>query len=235
MATQDTVSIVLPVYNERSSIELVLQEWQSELTRLKVSYRFVVCEDGSRDGTSKFLREIKRKYRLTLDQKRTRRGYGGAVIDGISLAKSKYILCIDSDGQCDPKDFAKFWQRRHKADVLIGWRKDRSDALQRKLFSQLFKSVFMFLFPTTIHDPSAPFVLFEKSKITPYLHYLKFLSEGFWWGFIGMCVKKNLSISELSMNHRPRLFGDTQVYHIKKIPSIARRNLLGLVQLRKAP
>lgn len=228
------VSIILPVYNERKTIEPVLREWSRELKKLKVSFEFVVCEDGSTDGTSEFLKKIKPKYNLSLDQKKGRRGYGGAVIDGIKTAKSQWLLSIDSDGQCDPKDFQKFWENRNVSDILIGWRTDRADAIQRKIFSFLFKTVFKSLFPTSIHDPSAPFVLYKKKTVLPYLKYYRYLKEGFWWGFIGTAVKKNLTISELPMNHKIRLNGETVVYKTEKIPSIAFRNLVGLFKLKAA-
>lgn len=226
------VSIILPVYNERKTIELVLKEWRKELNKYKISYEFVICEDGSTDGTSDLLKKIKDKYSLVLNQEEIRRGYGGAVIDGIKSAKSQYLLSIDSDGQCDPKDFKKFWENRNKADVIIGWRKNRVDAAQRKIFSFLFKSVFELLFQISIHDPSAPFVLYKKKTVLPYLKYYKFLKEGFWWGFIGAAVKNNLSIYEIPINHKVRLSGGTQVYLFKKIPKIAFYNLLGLIKLK---
>ncbi|NTU46247.1 glycosyltransferase family 2 protein [Candidatus Roizmanbacteria bacterium] len=230
----DDLNIILPVFNEVDSIELVLKEWKKELDTVGISYHFVICEDGSTDGTKELLNKIQKKYKLVLSQKAERRGYGGAVIDGIKTANSTYILCIDSDGQCDPKDFHAFWKQKAKADILIGWRTNRADALQRKIFSGAFKQSFKFLFPTEIHDPSAPFVLFKKKKISKYIPYLKFMKEGFWWGFIGMAVKKGLSLFELPMNHRQRLMGDTQVYHLKKIPSIAVRNQIGLLRLKFA-
>ncbi|MBI3985221.1 MAG: glycosyltransferase family 2 protein [Candidatus Levybacteria bacterium] len=226
------LSIILPVYNEKGTIERVLNEWMKELEKYNLQYRFVICEDGSTDGTKEFLKKIKNKYKLILNQKNERRGYGRAVIDGIKTSKSKYLLCIDSDGQCDPKDFKKFWKNKDKAGVIIGWRKKRTDAFQRKIFSQLFKLAHSLLFPSNIHDPSAPFVLFKKETIFPHLDYLKYLNEGFWWGFVGMCVKNNLLVFELPINHRSRLDGKTQVYITKKIPSIALRNLLGLLRLK---
>jgi dolichol-phosphate mannosyltransferase len=228
------VSIVLPVFNERNSIESVLKEWRRELNKLTLTYEFVICEDGSTDGTSEFLQKIQKKYSLVLNQVKIRRGYGGAVIDGIRTAKSKYILSIDSDGQCDPKDFKKFWKNKNKADITIGWRTDRADAIQRKAFSFMFKTIFKILFPISLHDPSAPFVLYQKKTVLPYLKYYKFLKEGFWWGFIGTAVKKGLSVYELPMNHRNRLNGETVVYKTNKIPSIAFRNLIGLIKLKLA-
>lgn len=228
----DDLSIILPVFNERKGIEIVLKEWEKELNQNGVKFQFVVCEDGSTDGTGTYLKKIQKKYNLTLNQKQFRRGYGGAVIDGIKTAKNKYILSIDSDGQCDPKDFAKFWRNRKKADVVIGWRTKRADPIQRKLYSFLFKLIFKILFPVNIHDPSAPFVLFKKKNIIPFIDYLKYLREGFWWGFIAMCVKKNLTIYEIPVRHRQRLVGKTVVYENTRIPGIAFRNIIGLIKLK---
>lgn len=230
----ENLSVIFPVYNERSSLEIVLKEWTDELNKIKqLEYRFIICEDGSNDGTKELLKKIKNKYRLILNQKNKRRGYGTAIIDGIKTAKSQYVLCIDSDGQCDPKDFRKFWMNRKKATILIGWRKKRADSVLRKMFSSFFKIVFSLLFSNHIHDPSAPFILFKKKNIIPYIKYLRFLREGFWWGFVGACFKLRLSIYEIPINHRRRFQGNTQVYHLAKIPKIALTNVFGLIKLKR--
>src|SRR3989338_9171250 len=176
------LSIILPVHNEKETIELVLQEWKKELENFPLKYKLVICEDGSTDGTQKLLLKIRKKYRLILNQKAYRRGYGQAVIDGIKTADSKYILCVDSDGQCDPKDFKNFWLKRNQDKVIIGWRRQRADPIERKLFSFLFKIWFKLSFPSNIRDPSCSYVLFRKKTILPFLKYLNFMNEGFWWG-----------------------------------------------------
>lgn len=226
------VSIIFPVHNERDTIEEVLQEWTKALEHTHLDYAFIICEDGSTDGTKELLTSIQKKFKLILNQKHFRRGYGGAVIDGITESDSEYILCVDSDGQCDPKDFMSFWKSRKDSDIIIGWRKNRADNQQRKLFSRLFKLSFNMLFGSSVHDPSAPFVLFKKTTAMPLIPYLRFLREGFWWGFIGACHKKNLTVIELPMHHRLRLRGDTQVYKLKEIPRIAFQNFLGLIKLK---
>ncbi len=228
------LNIIFPVHNEEDSIESVLKEWKQELDKQNLTYSFIICEDGSTDGTKELLVQLKKKYPLKLDLKQKRRGYGAAVIDGIKISNSDYILCVDSDGQCDPKDFSLFWNDKEKAHAIIGWRKKRADSLQRKIFSILFKNVFMTLFPTTIHDPSAPFVLFKKQTIVPHILYLTYLKEGFWWGFVGMFIKKKLSLQEIPINHRLRNNGTTQVYKAKNILGISTRNLLGLFKLKLA-
>ncbi|PLX28276.1 hypothetical protein C0581_02980 [Candidatus Parcubacteria bacterium] len=229
----ETLTIVLPVHNEKDTIEHVLREWTEMLqSHDDIQNQFIICEDGSTDGTKELLKKIKDKYNLILNQKEGRRGYGGAVMDGIKDATSTYILSLDSDGQCDPNDFSKFWKRRDEADIAIGWRVNRADSIHRKIYSKSFKTFFKMLFPNKLHDPSAPFVLYKKSTIFPHLDQLTYLKEGFWWGFIGMAVKNNLSLLELPINHKLRHSGETQVYHFKKITSIAYRNLKGLVKLK---
>lgn len=229
---QEDLDIILPVHNERETIEGVLQEWTESLSALGLYYRFIICEDGSTDGTKELLTNIATKYSIVFSQKAERRGYGRAVMDGIQAATAKYVLCIDSDGQCDPQDFVSFWRMRDVANVLIGWRTVRADSPARKLYSLMFKTVFYLLFPTKIHDPSAPYVLFEKNTVIPYLIYLGYLQEGFWWGFVGTCMKVGLTINEIPIHHRLRKSGKTQVYTLKKIPSIAVRNIVGLLRLR---
>lgn len=228
------LDIILPVYNERKSIGRVLSEWDAMFQKLAIRYRFIVCEDGSTDGTKELLVKLAKRYPILFNQKKERRGYGGAVTDGIRVTSAAWVLCIDSDGQCNPKDFRLFWKKKTDGSVLIGWRIHRSDAWQRKLFSFCFRLLFFLLFPTTIHDPSAPFVLFQRSVVFQHVHDLTFLKEGFWWGFVGMCVLRRIPLVEIPVDHRQRSNGQTNIYHLKKIPEIAFGNALGLFRLRLA-
>lgn len=234
MNNQKQVSIIFPVYNEKDTIETILKDWKNHLDRLPISYQFIICEDGSKDGTNELLQKIQADYDLLINSKKERRGYGGAVIDGILSAQTKFIFCVDSDGQYDPADFQKFWDNRDKADIIFGWRVKRMDAISRRVFSSLFRFICKTLFPCALHDPSAVASLFRKSLILPNISYLYYLKEGFWYGFVGMAVKKQLSFYEIPINHRKRLKGDTQVYKPKKIPGIALRNLIGLIKLKLA-
>jgi glycosyltransferase involved in cell wall biosynthesis len=228
------LGIILPVHNEVQSIEKVLAEWKENLDKMQVDYEFVICEDGSTDGTKELLKDLIDRFPIRLSQKDEQRGYGKAVTDGMQTAESDYILSIDSDGQCDPKDFDEFWRRKGEADVLIGWRTNRQDMLHRKLYSNTFKLFFKMLFPLSLHDPSAPYVLYRKEQIVTNIKYLMYMQEGFWWGFVAMCSKKDISIKEIPVNHRLRLDGGTRVFTMNKIFNIAMRNVVGLVKLKLA-
>ncbi len=228
----DQLSIILPVHNEEDSIARVISAWNTQLRHLRLKYHFIACEDGSTDRTKHILRGLRDKYPLLLDLHNSRRGYSTAIVAGLRLAKSAYILVVDSDGQYDPRDFASFWRSRNPSVILIGNRTPRRDLFIRKLYSRIFRLVFLLLFPTPLHDPSAGFLLIPRQLITPYLSHLTYLNEGFEWNLIAIAVKQHLPVREIPVRHYFRTKGQTQVFHLSRIPDIAARNFIGLVKLK---
>lgn len=100
-----SISIILPVFNEVKSLEHVLLSWNKYLNEKEIFHEFVICEDGSTDGTKELITWLEKKYPISNQSSKDRRGYGPGVISGIIASKFDYILCIDSDGQCMPDFF----------------------------------------------------------------------------------------------------------------------------------
>jgi glycosyltransferase involved in cell wall biosynthesis len=160
-----------------------------------------------------------------------RKGYSRAVLDGFALVESPYVLCLDSDGQCDPADFVRFWSRREAADVLIGWRVNRQDTLLRRYLSKGFGLVYRALFGVRVHDPSCPFILTSRSIIEEISPHQGVLAQGFWWEFVARVWTGRHSIEEIPVNHRLRAAGQTQVYRLSRMPRIGWTHLAGLVKI----
>lgn len=232
MSKVPELQIILPTYNESACIEKVITEWYKEIHK-KIKFTFIITEDGSTDGTKEIIKKLAKKYPIILSMKPTRSGYGAAVVRGIKLAKAKYILCIDSDGQCPAKDFWKFWKNKADEEVLIGWRTDRKDTPLRKFLSGFFKIIYKILFPVKIHDPSCPYVLFSKSISKKIIKNLGITREAFWWEFIARAYSSNLSIKEYKINHRLRFDGKTQVFKVSKWPKIFFSQLAAMIQIKK--
>lgn len=224
------VQVVLPVHEEGDSIAGTLHEIYSVVSPI-VPLEFVVCEDGSRDNTKDVLRETSKELPMTLDMVDSRRGYSRAVIDGFRLTTAPFILCLDSDGQCDPRDFAALWEIRNQYDVVIGWRVNRADAMPRRIMSGSFRMWHKLLFNTKLHDPSCPFVLVKRLVIEALVNDLGVLQQGFWWEFVARVMRKGFTIAELPVNHRVRSAGVTQVYKLSKIPGIALAHAWGLFKI----
>lgn len=110
--------IVIPAYNEESSIGRVIKGLKKEGYR-----RIIVVDDGSDDRTSAIARsEGVLVYRHSLN-----RGLGGALGTGIKAAlqnNADIIVTFDADGQHDPKEIKRLIQpiRDGKADFVVGSR-----------------------------------------------------------------------------------------------------------------
>lgn len=133
------LSVVMPVYNERRTIEEILRKVQA----VKVEKEIIIVEDGSKDGTREFLEELARvaesgadsmqlpssgehlctkNIRVFFQPKNC--GKGAALRRGFREAQGEYVVVQDADLECDPEDFHQLLQPvdRGVADVVYGSR-----------------------------------------------------------------------------------------------------------------
>lgn len=224
------VEILLPVHNEAESIEGTIRELYDEFSP-RVDAGFIICEDGSKDNTREILTELAGELPMRLNLSPARKGYSRAVCEGMQMLESEYLLCLDSDGQCDPKDFWTFWENREKADVVIGWRVNRADTAVRKSFSRFFYLIYQTVLRTPVHDPSCPYVLIRREVAARLSRELGAMRQGFWWEFVARAHRRGYTFLELPVNHRNRTAGVTQVYHWKKMPGIFLHHVLAIFRI----
>jgi glycosyltransferase involved in cell wall biosynthesis len=116
-----SLSIVIPVYNERATIGAIIDRVESSGRADEI----LVVDDGSSDGTRDVLAEIAQtrpKLKLLLHE--TNRGKGAAVRTGIQAARCDLVLIQDADLEYDPRDYGSLLQpiEEGKADVVFGSR-----------------------------------------------------------------------------------------------------------------
>ena len=230
MLTPD-VEVLLPVHNEGESIETTIREIYDELSS-KISVGFIICEDGSKDNTKEILTRLAETLPLRLNLSDERKGYSRAVREGMHMLQADYLLCLDSDGQCDARDFWKFWDARANCDVVLGWRVSRADTLVRRTFSRFFYLLYKAVLGVRVHDPSCPYVLIPRKVAFHLVDHLGAMQQGFWWEFVARVHRSGYRILELPVNHRLRAAGVTQVYKWKKMPGIFFRHVVALFQIR---
>jgi dolichol-phosphate mannosyltransferase len=229
------ISIVLPVFNEKKNLQYVIDAWHKFLEKQNIIHEFVVCEDGSTDGTKELISEIKFNYPISDQSSEKRLGYGGGVTRGIMASKFDYILCIDSDGQCMPDSFLKFYNNDDKnVDIIIGNRNPRKDPLLRIIYSKCLKYFHDYLFKSQITDPSCPYILAKKNTYLDLLPKLSYVKEAYWWGFVGAAVMSKKKIIQYDIKHYERYDGSSVVYKFSKMPGIIFRNLRGLIRLKNS-
>ena len=120
------LSVVIPVYNERSTIEEIL----ACVEAVDIPKEIVLVEDGSTDGTREFLTELAEQYRragrddVRIFFQPRNRGKGAALRRGFQEAQGEIVVIQDADLEYDPENFHALIDpiRKGKADVVYGSR-----------------------------------------------------------------------------------------------------------------
>jgi glycosyltransferase involved in cell wall biosynthesis len=98
----ETLSIVIPAYNEERYIGTLLERIAAvDLSHLGVGKEIIVVDDGSRDATA----SIARRFEGVIVHSKPNGGKGSAVLAGLRLARGEYIVIQDADLEYDPSDY----------------------------------------------------------------------------------------------------------------------------------
>src|SRR3954447_14355866 len=96
------LSILMPVYNERATVERAIEE-ALEAT-LPIPFELIVVDDGSTDGTANVLRGRQWDSRVTLLSHDPNAGKGAAVRAALRSASGEFAAIFDADLEYDPHD-----------------------------------------------------------------------------------------------------------------------------------
>jgi glycosyltransferase involved in cell wall biosynthesis len=115
------LSVVIPVYNEKSTVEEIIRRVQA--VDVGLEKEIVVVDDASTDGTRDILqRQSAENVRVVLHEKNS--GKGGALRTGFSEAGGDIVLVQDADLEYDPREYPKLLAPilEGRADVVYGSR-----------------------------------------------------------------------------------------------------------------
>src|SRR6516165_837481 len=93
------ISIVMPCLNEAKTLGICIKKALTYFTRQKFLGEIIVADNGSSDGSI----EIAQSLGARIIQVH-RRGYGNALLAGISAAKGEFVIMGDSDDSYDFRD-----------------------------------------------------------------------------------------------------------------------------------
>ena len=115
------ISVVIPCYNEVSTIEAILDAVRASEIRDK---EILIVDDASTDGTREKLLSLPAEAGLRVMFHERNRGKGAALATGFRAATGDVVIVQDADLEYDPKEYPKLLApiRAGKADVVYGSR-----------------------------------------------------------------------------------------------------------------
>ncbi|HVF04763.1 MAG TPA: glycosyltransferase family 2 protein, partial [Frankiaceae bacterium] len=90
------VSVVLPCLNEAATVERCVRKAADAMAAAGIAGEVIVADTGSTDGSQDIARQAGARV-VPVD----RRGYGAALIGGLTAAKGRYLVMADADGSYD--------------------------------------------------------------------------------------------------------------------------------------
>lgn len=203
----ESVSIVIPVYEEEESVGPLYKSIKEVMDGLKRPYEIVFIDDGSRDRTFAALEDMQKKDpNVVVVSFRRNFGQTAAMAAGFDYAKGDIIVTMDADLQNDPKDIPKLLDSIRGFDIVSGWRKHRKDPfISRRLPSIIANWLISRTTGVHLHDYGCTLKAYRKEVIKDIRLY------GEMHRFIPAIASwVGATITEVETTHHPRRFGKSK-------------------------
>ncbi|MCM8815550.1 MAG: glycosyltransferase family 2 protein [Candidatus Omnitrophica bacterium] len=199
------LSIIVPVYNESATIEVVIER----LLSIPLEKEIIVIDDGSTDNTRQVLKRIlneKKNYIKAIFQPENQ-GKGSAIRRGLLETTGDVIVIQDADLEYDPADFINLIKpiEEGKADVVYGSRvlgKNPKSSLSFYLGGRFLSFLTNLLYGTSITDEPTCYKMFRADL----LKSIDLRCRGFEFcpEITAKIARKKIKIFELPISYKPR-------------------------------
>ncbi len=201
------ISIVIPVYNEKESLKILLGEIDAVGRQANLNLEVLFVDDGSQDGSWDVIREL-----AASDQRvrgiRFRRNFGkaAALSAGFREIRGNPVITLDGDLQDDPKGIPLFLVALEQGlDVVSGWKRVRHDPWHKVLPSRVFNYLVSQLMGVRLHDHNCGMKcyraeIFREVRLYGELH--RFIPV--------LAAARGYKVGEIEIEHRPRRFGHSK-------------------------
>lgn len=161
----ETVTVLLPAYNEEESIGGLIREIKS----LHPEFEILVVDDCSTDQTLNIARDAgaivwPHSYNI---------GNGAAVKTGLRCASREWVLMMDADGQHDPADIGELLAHKDKYDMVVGARiKGSETSVHRNIANCIYNILASYVTKHKVQDLTSGFRLVRRETVKKFIYLL---------------------------------------------------------------
>jgi len=208
--TEPTLSICVPVYNEKDNLALLHQAVCRVIDPLGIAAELILVDDGSTDGSWAIIQSLVDKDPRVRGLKfACNCGETAASDAGLRAARGKYVMTMDADLQNDPGDIPKFLAALEEGvDCVCGTRvatRSKGDSFIRVISSRIANWVRNKLSQENITDAGCTYRAFRREcvgKLKLYRGLHRFIPT--------LLKMEGFTVREIPVSNNPRLHGQSK-------------------------
>ena len=202
--------ILVPIYNDRESLNLLVENINSEIKDLNHEISLVVINDASSQQIIDTYPNIESISSFEIINMKENRGHTRCIASGLKYIFEKkefdYVIPMDGDGEDRPEEIKNFIQVSEQSEEksIIGERVKRSEGLLFKMCYQFHKYLTLAFTGQSIKFGN--FTCLSKSTVKKLLD-----EKATWNSFSGSLKKIEKELISIPSNTRKRFFGPSQM------------------------
>ncbi len=202
------ISVIIPCYNEQDRIAGLLSSLLKE--PVGDSAEIIVVDDGSQDDSIAKIRPLLGQGVIQLSRNRRNLGKGFALRRGLRIARGRWVVVLDADGEYDPCDLETVLEplRTGQADVVLSYRHTRrGQSRAHDVFNWGLSRAVSIYAGTRIADVCSGYKAFSRPLLSPRM--LKTAGFGFDLVFVlTVCCARGLSVAQVPVDYRARSYAE---------------------------
>jgi len=202
----DSLSVVVPVYNEEENIATLLEQLQTALREWRGEVEFLFVDDGSSDATLELLKRAQTaEPRIRIAHFRRNLGQTAAMEAGFHLAKGRAVVTLDGDLQNDPAEIPRLAGMLSDSDVVCGIRAHRQDTWWKRRSSRIANAFRNWMTGDDIVDTGCTLKAYRREcveRLELYNGMHRFLPT--------LLKMRGYRVTQVPVSHHPRRAGKTK-------------------------
>ncbi|MGB2128295.1 MAG: glycosyltransferase family 2 protein [Flavicella sp.] len=168
MKNSKRIAVVVPIYNEEQTIDILFKRLFDTLVKLSDSFEIIFVNDGSRDGSQEKITQLAARHDFVKYINFTRNfGHQIAVTAGLEHCDAACTVIIDGDLQDPPELIEELYREYEKGyEVVYAKRNKREgETFLKKITSKLFYRLLKKITSIEIPLDTGDFRLIDKKVV----------------------------------------------------------------------
>lgn len=161
------ISIVSPVYNSATTIEILVGRIKMAIKEIDCAYELILVDDSSDDNSWAIIEKLAKQDKDIKGVKLSRNfGQHYAIFAGLTFSSGHWTVVLDCDLQDDPIEIINLYNKAEEGyDIVLAKRNNRLDPYFKKIGSKLFYTLLKYLTKDNYDASISNFGIFKRNVI----------------------------------------------------------------------